>query len=115
MMLTVLPVLNDREVQSTKNPQALNPRVIESPRLAIELGGGPGAAAAGDGATNTASRPTVAARRRVTVRERVIGGPPGGSAASPDHLAVTATAGSAGLTPRCDPVMAPDVRRVTGE
>jgi len=49
------------------------------------------------------------------VRERVIGGPPGGSAASPDHLAVTATAGSAGLTPRCDPVMAPDVRRVTGE
>src|SRR3954451_14864780 len=41
-----VPVLKARSTQSAKKPQALNPRLIESPRLAMEPGGGPAAAAA---------------------------------------------------------------------
>ena len=42
-------MLNERLVQSTYQPQALKPRVMESPRLAIEVGAGPGSARGGSG------------------------------------------------------------------
>nr|BFE56548.1 hypothetical protein GCM10020063_010740 [Dactylosporangium thailandense] len=57
-----VPVLNDRLGQSTYHPQALKPRLIESPIEAMEPGGGPGAAAAG------VAVPSCAARRAVAVR-----------------------------------------------
>ncbi|GAB2933419.1 hypothetical protein GCM10027280_21530 [Micromonospora polyrhachis] len=66
------PVLNEREVQSTYQPQALKPRVIESPRLAIELGGGPGSAAVGEALAGAAASAAAAvtAERRMGRRRR---------------------------------------------
>jgi hypothetical protein len=62
-------VLNDRDGQSTYQPQALKPRVIESPMLAIELGGGPGSAPAGLIPTVvTSTAETRSVDRRVAVR-----------------------------------------------
>src|SRR5262245_6824987 len=69
-----LPVLQDRQEQSTKKPQALKPRVIESPMLAIEFGGGPAAAAAGVGTPTRTNAPAAVASTTETGRGRYIGG-----------------------------------------
>src|SRR4051794_5006324 len=63
MLLTAAesPVDHERAVQSKKNPQALKPRVIESPSEAIDDGPAAEADAAGSAATTTAR--TVAVRR----------------------------------------------------
>ncbi|GIG92509.1 hypothetical protein Pen02_74450 [Plantactinospora endophytica] len=63
------PVLNERDGQSTYQPQALKPRVIESPRLAIEAGGGPGSALAGLATSPTEVTRTTAVR---SVESRVV-------------------------------------------
>ncbi len=73
----VLPVLHDRLGQSTYQPQALKPRVIESPRAAIECGTGGAAAWAGAAGPTTAraSRTATRAWTRRTVRMRTTTSP----------------------------------------
>src|SRR4051812_49257755 len=62
LTLASVPVLKARLTQSTKKPQALNPRLIESPRLAIEPGGGPAAATAAVVGRRAAPIPRIRAR-----------------------------------------------------
>src|SRR4051795_7317723 len=61
LTLASVPVLKARLTQSTKKPQALNPRLMESPRLAIEPGGGPAAATAAVEGRRAAPSPRIRA------------------------------------------------------
>jgi hypothetical protein len=72
LTLVVVPVENERETQSTYQPQALKPRVMESPRLAIELGGGPGSAAAGSAGSRARSMAAAAAAAVTAVRRTAV-------------------------------------------
>jgi hypothetical protein len=55
-------VLHERLGQSEYHPLALKAWVMESPMEAIELGGGPGSAAAGVAASSESTRPAASAR-----------------------------------------------------